>query len=71
MWLDFDGKRFGKQLAVDSFVKVEGQRLDYIHHNETQIRADNYQGLIEHVENRARERKLFVQIILLYTLFFL
>ena len=41
------GKRLFQQFAVDTYVKIESSRLDYIRNNQDQIRADLYQGLVD------------------------
>ena len=50
--------RLFQQFVVDAYVKVEGQRLDFIRRNQQQLRADSYQGLMDHLENVANERNL-------------
>ena len=51
------GKLF-QQYVVDAYVKVEGQRLQFVRHNQRQIRAESYQGLLDYLENAANERNL-------------
>ena len=41
------GKRLYQQFAVDTYVKIESSRLDYIRNNQDRIRADLYQGLVD------------------------
>ncbi|KAL6640358.1 hypothetical protein ACP70R_022207 [Stipagrostis hirtigluma subsp. patula] len=41
------GKRLFQQFAVDTYVKFESSRLDFQRHNQKQIRADLYQGLMD------------------------
>ncbi|KAL6661674.1 hypothetical protein ACP70R_001058 [Stipagrostis hirtigluma subsp. patula] len=41
------GKRLFQQFAVDTYIKVESSRLDFQCHNQKQIRADLYQGLMD------------------------
>ncbi|KAL6592973.1 hypothetical protein ACP70R_049269 [Stipagrostis hirtigluma subsp. patula] len=41
------GKRLFQQFAVDTYIKVESSRLDFQRHNQKQIRADLYQGLMD------------------------
>jgi len=41
------GKRLFQRFAVDTYVKIESSRLDYIRNNQDQIRADLYQGLVD------------------------
>jgi hypothetical protein len=39
------GKRLFQQFAVDTYIKIESNRLEYISKHQTQLRADLYQGL--------------------------
>ena len=55
--LHLSGKLF-QQFVVDAYVKVEGQRLEFIRHNQGQLRAESYSGLIDYLENAADERNL-------------
>ena len=41
------GKRLFQQFAVDTYIKIESSRLDYIRNNQNEIRADLYQGLVD------------------------
>uniref|UniRef100_K3YCB4 ATP-dependent DNA helicase n=2 Tax=Setaria italica TaxID=4555 RepID=K3YCB4_SETIT len=40
-------KRLFQQFAVDTYVKIESSRLDYIRNNQDILRADLYQGLVD------------------------
>ena len=51
------GKLF-QQFAVDAYVKIEGQRLDFKRHNQNQLRAESFEGLLDYLENAAEERNL-------------
>ena len=55
--LHLAGKLF-QQFAVDAYVKIEGQRLDFIRHNQNQLRAESYEGLLDYLENAAEGRNL-------------
>ncbi|XP_057310488.1 uncharacterized protein LOC130648452 [Hydractinia symbiolongicarpus] len=52
------GKKLLQQYIVDAYTKVEGQRLDFIRRNQAQLRAESYQGLVDHLSIRADERQL-------------
>jgi hypothetical protein len=39
------GKRLFQQFAVDTYIKIESNRLEYIRKHQTQLRVDLYQGL--------------------------
>ena len=46
------GKLFQQNL-VDAYVKTEGTRLDWIQHNQGQLRMEQYRGLMDHLNNQA------------------
>ena len=51
------GRRLFQQFAVDTYIKLETTRLNYILSNQARIWADLYQGLVDSLsagENRAR-----------------
>jgi hypothetical protein len=41
------GKRLFQQFTVDTYIKIENSRLDYISKNQDRLRADLYQGLVD------------------------
>ncbi|PWZ10632.1 ATP-dependent DNA helicase PIF1 [Zea mays] len=41
------GKRLFQQFVVDTYIKIESSRLDFIHKNQDRLRADLYQGLVD------------------------
>ncbi|RCV43190.1 hypothetical protein SETIT_9G275200v2 [Setaria italica] len=41
------GKRLFQQFAVDTYIKIESSRLDYIRNNQDILRANQYQGLVD------------------------
>jgi hypothetical protein len=41
------GKRLYQQFAVNTYVKIESLRLDFIRNNQHTVRADLYQGLVD------------------------
>ena len=43
----FFGKWLFQQFAVDTYIKIESSRLDYIRNNQQELRADLYQGLVD------------------------
>ncbi|XP_015116448.1 uncharacterized protein LOC107040743 [Diachasma alloeum] len=49
-----DGRLF-QQWIVDSYVKVERDRLTFDRNNQEKLRSDTYQGLREHLQRRADE----------------
>jgi hypothetical protein len=44
------GKRLFQQFVVDTYIKIESSRLDYIWNHQKEIRADLYQGLLDSVQ---------------------
>ena len=51
------GKLF-QQYVVDAYVKIEASRLNYLRHNQSQLRVELYQGLMDHLHSQAAERNL-------------
>jgi hypothetical protein len=49
----FYGSKLFQQYVVDSYLKVESNNLNYIRQNQTQLRVDSYQGLMDHINTRA------------------
>jgi ATP-dependent DNA helicase PIF1 len=41
------GKCLFEQFAIDTYIKIESSRLDYIQNNQGSLRADLYQGLVD------------------------
>jgi hypothetical protein len=41
------GKRLFQQFTVDTYIKIESSRLDFIRNNQDRLRADLYQGLVD------------------------
>lgn len=52
------GGRLFQQYAVDSYVKVEGNRLQYIRNNQANLRVESYLGLADHINSMASEAGL-------------
>ena len=46
------GKLF-QQYVVDAYVKTEGSRLQFLRYNQSSLRVEQYQRLIDHIANRA------------------
>jgi hypothetical protein len=44
------GGRLLQQFVVDTYIKIESSRLDYIFHHQKELRADLYQGLIDSIQ---------------------
>ncbi|XP_057335095.1 uncharacterized protein LOC130673899 [Microplitis mediator] len=46
------GRRLSQQWIVDSYVKIEKDRLNYCKFNQKKLRAESYQGLLDHLQSR-------------------
>src|SRR5258705_12086649 len=44
-----------QQWLVDSYLQVEANNLNYIRQNQQRLRAEQYQGLADHVANMAQK----------------
>ncbi|XP_063981074.1 uncharacterized protein LOC135164547 [Diachasmimorpha longicaudata] len=49
------GRRLFQQWIVDSYVKIERDRMNYFRRKQSELRVDSYQGLIEHLQNLAND----------------
>jgi len=47
------GRRLFQQWLVDSYVKIEKDRINFCKQNQKQLRAETYQGLIDYLANAA------------------
>ncbi|KAG8178525.1 hypothetical protein JTE90_022848 [Oedothorax gibbosus] len=60
--------RLTQQYIINCYVLVERQRLDYIRYNQSTLRTECYQGIVDHVEknalNAADEFRLGTAVIL-------
>ncbi|XP_044591402.1 uncharacterized protein LOC123269633 [Cotesia glomerata] len=46
------GRRLFQQWVVDSYVKIEKDRINYCRNHQKQLRAESYQGLIDYMRKR-------------------
>ncbi|XP_074097634.1 uncharacterized protein LOC141526498 [Cotesia typhae] len=46
------GRRLTQQWIVDAYVKIETDKLQYIRRQQSKLRADSYQGLIDHLQSQ-------------------
>ena len=49
----FYGGKLFQQYVVDAYLRVEANNLNYIKQNQTKLRVDSYQGLMDHLQTRA------------------
>uniref|UniRef100_A0ABD2WRG2 ATP-dependent DNA helicase n=1 Tax=Trichogramma kaykai TaxID=54128 RepID=A0ABD2WRG2_9HYME len=54
------GRRLFQQWVVDSYVKIEKDRIQYCKDNQKELRADTYQGLNDYMRNYADDNNLRV-----------
>jgi hypothetical protein len=50
--------KLSQQYIVDAYVKIEGNRLNYIRMNQQNLRIENYRGLMDHVHNMTETEDL-------------
>ncbi|XP_074096362.1 uncharacterized protein LOC141525697 [Cotesia typhae] len=50
-----NGGRLFQQWLVDSYVKIEKDRIIYCKEHQNQLRVDTYQGLHDHLQNKAND----------------
>ncbi|UYV70293.1 hypothetical protein LAZ67_7002421 [Cordylochernes scorpioides] len=50
------GRRLFQQYVVDAYVKTEGNRLNYIHQNQSLLRVELYQGLMDYIHEQEHSR---------------
>jgi hypothetical protein len=44
-------RRLFQQFAIDTYIKIESSRLDYMRNNQDTLRADLYQGLVDNMHS--------------------
>ncbi|XP_054706622.1 uncharacterized protein LOC129216433 [Uloborus diversus] len=49
------GRKLFQQYLVDSYVKVEGNRLSYLRNNQKKLRVETYMGLADHIYRAAEK----------------
>uniref|UniRef100_A0A8C5PGY6 ATP-dependent DNA helicase n=1 Tax=Leptobrachium leishanense TaxID=445787 RepID=A0A8C5PGY6_9ANUR len=47
-----------QQYFVDAYVKTEGNRLNYVRQHQSKLRVEKYTGLMDHLQNAAKEQGL-------------
>lgn len=47
-----------QQYVIDAYLKVEGNRLNYIRNNQSALRVESYRGLLDHMANSAANQGL-------------
>ena len=47
------GRKLFQQWVVDSYVKIEKERIDFCKFNQKKLRVESYTGLMEHLQNNA------------------
>jgi len=47
-----------QQYIVDSYVRTEANRLNFVQFNQKKVRTKLYKGLADHIESRAQQLRL-------------
>jgi len=63
------GKRLYQEWVVDQYSKVEGQRLRWVRFNQTTLRADQYKGMVDAMQQDGVNSTNFGRIVVLSTTF--
>ncbi len=59
------GKRLYQQWVVDQYSKVEGQRLRWVRLNQTTLRADQYKGMVDAMQQDGANNTNFGRMVVL------
>jgi hypothetical protein len=54
----FHGGKLFQQYIVDSYVRTEAARLEFIRRNQSNLRVELYQGLMDHLQSQAEQQNL-------------
>jgi hypothetical protein len=63
------GKRLYQEWVVDQYSKVEGQRLQWVRLNQTTLRADQYKGMVDAMQQDGANNTNFGRMVVLPTSF--
>jgi len=63
------GKRLYQEWVVDQYFKVEGQRLRWVRFNQTTLRADQYKGMVDAMQQDGANNTNFGRMVVLPTIF--
>ncbi len=59
------GKRLYQEWVVDQYSKVEGQRLRWVRLNQTTLRADQYKGMVDAMQQDGADNTNFGRMVVL------
>ncbi len=59
------GKRLYQEWVVDQYSKVEGQRLRWVHLNQTTLRVDQYKGMVDAMQQDKANNTNFGRMVVL------
>jgi hypothetical protein len=59
------GKRLYQEWVVDQYSKVEVQRLRWVHFNQTTLRADQYKGMVDVMQQDGANSTNFGRMVVL------
>lgn len=54
------GGRLSQQFYVDSYVKIEKDRIHYLRTHQKELRSDNYQGIMDYMAKKGQESNMKV-----------
>jgi hypothetical protein len=63
------GKRLYQEWVVDQYSKVEGQRLRWVRLNQTTLRADQYKGMVDAMQQDGANSTNFGRMVVLLATF--
>jgi hypothetical protein len=63
------GKRLYQEWVVDQYFKVEGQRLQWVHLNQTTLRANQYKGMVDAMQQDGANSTNFGRMVVLPAIF--
>jgi hypothetical protein len=63
------GKRLYQEWVVDQYSKVEGQRLRWVHLNQTTLHADQYKGMVDAMQQDGANSTNFGRMVVLLATF--
>jgi hypothetical protein len=59
------GKRLYQEWVVDQYSKVEGRRLGWVRFNQTTLRADQYKGMVDAMQQDGANTTNFGSMVVL------
>jgi hypothetical protein len=63
------GRKLFQQYVVEAFVRVETSRLNWVKHNQYQLRVDSYTGLMDYLNKRKGDETVVGKMVILPSTF--